>query len=482
MFSSISYSAVGTERNVGIERSSFERSIAGESNSDDGCGGGGVGGPRCNDRFRDYTQLSGGQDCDDNYSMSAYDSKRRRVGGAVVVVTTATANEAAGFETESDYNNKDDGDSDDDDNSDDGNNVPSEVNVCRSAESENNVAMEKYDDDNDSIEASSEDESGDDCSQDGGDDSESEDDYSSTDEYDYCSDEEEEESSSASVALMKMNKTPPKFSFVVPPPHELFLPNDTSPTFEHLNYKSDDGDGDGDDDDDGSSDNDSSDDDSSDDEDDEQETHSMTPSYASAQMYMTVGRGRRLGQQWQGHERNNHRSSRCSLQNPPSSSFSLVTDSSSLGSDPSCPSSSDSNHAKATKRAGVSFSGEVTVFPIFKKSVYSPTMKTNIYTPSSDLRKNRLRNKKEYQYEKHDWKRAVEEEGMKLDPETGELVHPAHHANSCVVPSKKRGAALRSKRRSRAIPDITSTNDAILSSYEIGSMVVTRAKRMRIWH
>lgn len=52
----------------------------------------------------------------------------------------------------------------------------------------------------------------------------------------------------------------------------------------------------------------------------------------------------------------------------------------------------------------------VTVYQVFETSMYPPSMVSSMYTGRDELRTNKLRNKREYAYDLHDW--GTEEEGM----------------------------------------------------------------------
>lgn len=50
-----------------------------------------------------------------------------------------------------------------------------------------------------------------------------------------------------------------------------------------------------------------------------------------------------------------------------------------------------------------------------------------MYSSSLEVRKNKIRNKKEYRYDGYDWRNVTEEWEMNVDMVTGELVHPVHN-------------------------------------------------------
>ena len=48
-----------------------------------------------------------------------------------------------------------------------------------------------------------------------------------------------------------------------------------------------------------------------------------------------------------------------------------------------------------------------------------------MYANRFELRENKSRNKKEYEFDNYDWRNATEENSMAVCP-SGELLHPAH--------------------------------------------------------
>ena len=74
----------------------------------------------------------------------------------------------------------------------------------------------------------------------------------------------------------------------------------------------------------------------------------------------------------------------------------------------------------------VSFSTAVVVRPIPHSSTLSPSQRRKMFTTKAELRQNKIRNKKEYCYDRCDWRNATEEREMGVDMVTGESVHPAH--------------------------------------------------------
>lgn len=79
-----------------------------------------------------------------------------------------------------------------------------------------------------------------------------------------------------------------------------------------------------------------------------------------------------------------------------------------------------------TPRKGVSFSPNVQIQPIPHVSTLSSTQRRRMYSSSDEVRRNKIRNKKEYRYDGYDWRNVTEETEMGVDDVTGELVHPVH--------------------------------------------------------
>ena len=92
----------------------------------------------------------------------------------------------------------------------------------------------------------------------------------------------------------------------------------------------------------------------------------------------------------------------------------------------------------SAKRRGVTFNPSVVVNHIFATEAYPPSMLETMYTPRDELRRAKLRNKKEYTYDSSDWRNATEEWAMERDETSGELIHPA---NLDVPPRGAGGAA-----------------------------------------
>ena len=267
--------------------------------------------------------------------------------------------------------------------------------------------------------------------------------------------------------------------------HELFLPVETAPTIESLKYEEEDDDDESNSTDDSSS-NEDDDDDDDDDEDDDTQLYPQR-TYIIEQNNRNSGRPR----MWDG----SYNAGKPPL---PSISSSLSRSSSSLTSKKrhkfkeSC---SIANTATATsfssrhrrRRSGVTFNNSVTVYPIFKTSVYTPTMILALYTQRDELRVNKLRNKREYAYEDYDWRNAVEEIDMTYSPSTGsseQLVHPVH-ATTTTTTKDKTVKSSSSNSRSPSPRNVVQTYSSAFGGYINGSSMTSSlhgAKRMRMYY
>ena len=122
----------------------------------------------------------------------------------------------------------------------------------------------------------------------------------------------------------------------------------------------------------------------------------------------------------------------------------------------------------------MTFSNSVTVYPVFKTAVYTPAMVTSMYTKREELRLNKIRNKREFAYELHDWRNAAEEEEMEAN-DRGELIHPVH-----AVEKRKGGGRPPSPKK------VVQTYSSALGGYIVGSMrgpaAAYRAKRVRMYY
>jgi hypothetical protein len=206
--------------------------------------------------------------------------------------------------------------------------------------------------------------------------------------------------------------------------HELFLPVDTSPTYQQLKYESEDEESDCD-------------------EEDMPPVSAFhrNPSNSFRPRHMRMP-GKRL------YERH-----------PSPSNISISSTSSE-----DCSSIHSQTHEEAklrTKRLGVTFDKTVSVYPIFETSSYTPSMIKSMYTNREELRINKLRNKREFAYDDHDWRNASEECDMDSN-EDGDLVHPVHTAKRTFV-------------RGPFLPSSTIWQPS-------GGAVVHRAKRMRMYY
>lgn len=75
---------------------------------------------------------------------------------------------------------------------------------------------------------------------------------------------------------------------------------------------------------------------------------------------------------------------------------------------------------------GVTFNEQVRVLPIPPIEHYTPEQRYKMYANRFELRENKLRNKREFEFDNHDWRNATEEHSMAICPMSGDLMHPAH--------------------------------------------------------
>ena len=75
---------------------------------------------------------------------------------------------------------------------------------------------------------------------------------------------------------------------------------------------------------------------------------------------------------------------------------------------------------------GVSFNEQVRVLPIPPITAYTLEQRYRMYANRFELRENKVRAKKEYEFDGYDWRNATEEPHMAICPLSGELLHPAH--------------------------------------------------------
>lgn len=80
----------------------------------------------------------------------------------------------------------------------------------------------------------------------------------------------------------------------------------------------------------------------------------------------------------------------------------------------------------STNNKGVTFNEQVRVLPIPPISAYTSEQRFRMYANRFELRENKMRNKKEYEFDGYDWRNATEEHSMAICPMSGELLHPAH--------------------------------------------------------
>jgi hypothetical protein len=242
--------------------------------------------------------------------------------------------------------------------------------------------------------------------------------------------------------------------------HELFLPHDTSPSFTPLKFESDD-------------------DDSSSSDEEEDGEDECSPMMHHRTYMMENARGYRPRMMLLPQSGNCKSRSLSSFERIPSN----VSDSSSTEEDSSVDShkskdkngSTPSTAANTTSRPGVSFNTTVAVYPVFETDAYPPSMISSMFTKRDELRINKLRNKREFAYDRHDWRTATEEEEMEAG-EDGELVHPVHTMERRETTVTMGGGSGMHRPFLSSSPSSWQVNGGSVSS------VVHRAKRMRMYY
>lgn len=101
---------------------------------------------------------------------------------------------------------------------------------------------------------------------------------------------------------------------------------------------------------------------------------------------------------------------------------------SSSDADDSMSSSSGGSEDDAGKKVArcVTFNESVRVMPIPPLESYTAEQRFKMYANRFELRENKLRNKKEFQFDGYNWRHATEECHMAICPLSGEILHPAH--------------------------------------------------------
>mmetsp|Transcript_8826 Transcript_8826/g.21438 ORF Transcript_8826/g.21438 Transcript_8826/m.21438 type:complete len:268 (+) Transcript_8826:150-953(+) len=89
-------------------------------------------------------------------------------------------------------------------------------------------------------------------------------------------------------------------------------------------------------------------------------------------------------------------------------------------------SAAGSRCSSSSSSRGVTFNEQVRVLPIPPISSYSVEQRRRMYANRFELRENKVRNKREYEFDGYDWRNATEEGSMAICPLSGELLHPAH--------------------------------------------------------
>ena len=86
---------------------------------------------------------------------------------------------------------------------------------------------------------------------------------------------------------------------------------------------------------------------------------------------------------------------------------------------------SDDDAAKTVTK-GVTFNETVRVMPIPPLTAYTAEQRFKMYANRFELKENKARNKKEFQFDGYNWRNATEECHMAICPLTGEILHPVH--------------------------------------------------------
>lgn len=81
------------------------------------------------------------------------------------------------------------------------------------------------------------------------------------------------------------------------------------------------------------------------------------------------------------------------------------------------------------KRLRVKLKPEVCIIPIPSRTEYSCHIKNSLWSSSSELYTNALRNSIEFAAEGWNWRKATEDDQMVVHVDSGELIHPVHIQN-----------------------------------------------------
>ena len=81
------------------------------------------------------------------------------------------------------------------------------------------------------------------------------------------------------------------------------------------------------------------------------------------------------------------------------------------------------------KRLRVKLKPEVCIIPIPLRTEYSCHIKNSLWSSSSELYANALRNSIEFAAEGFDWRKVTEDDQMVVHVDSGELIHPVHIQN-----------------------------------------------------
>lgn len=109
------------------------------------------------------------------------------------------------------------------------------------------------------------------------------------------------------------------------------------------------------------------------------------------------------------------------------SDFSFSTSSEDDNSTTTSDTSNNTEDDDLPKKKSVGFNSTVKIQPVPHSFTYTPIQRRKMYSTSLEVRKNKIRNKREYRYDGCDWRNVTEEWEMSVDMVTGELVHPVHN-------------------------------------------------------
>lgn len=102
------------------------------------------------------------------------------------------------------------------------------------------------------------------------------------------------------------------------------------------------------------------------------------------------------------------------------------------------------------------FNEVVDVMPIPMRSEYSQRVRSRLWSTALEIHRNATRNAFEFASEGWNWRTVTEDEGMFVDVNTGELIHPIHYCEDIVFVSKNNDVSM-SKTTSPVDPCVDTT-------------------------